>query len=53
MKNILIIMGLLVIAYGCSTSAHLNDKPKIQTISATVKNSFDARMFKKSSRYEH
>ncbi len=52
MKKILIVMGFLVMASGCSSSAQLNDKTKIHTASTIVKNSFDARMFKNSSRYD-
>ena len=50
MKNVLILLGLLAVVSGCSSSVQSNKSTKEQLVSANFKNSFDARMFKSGSK---
>lgn len=49
MKNVLMLIGLLIMVSGCSSSVQSNRNIKEQSAVVSFKNSFDARMFKKFS----
>ncbi len=49
MKNVLMLIGFLILVSGCSSSVQSNRNIKEQSTVVSLKNSFDARMFKKSS----
>ncbi len=50
MKNVLMLIGLLLMVSGCSSSVQSNRNIKEQSKVASFKNSFDARMFKDASK---